>query len=282
MCKWHFLVLILFHIAHAATPVIYPKEETPNDPRMAYPVKLLELGLKKSGGDYLAQPSRSIMQQGRAISELESGAAEPTILWTMTSREREATLLPIRIPLEKGLIGWRIPLVTQAKVDQFKGVSSLEALKKFRAGQGHDWPDTEILRSNGIDVQGAPQYPVLFPMLVANRFDYFPRSISEIWAEVDVHQSEKLVADPAIVLRYPAAIYFFVNKHNSKLAADLQAGLEKALADGSFNALFHQYQDPIIQRAKLEKRVIIDLKNPLLPAETPLARTELWFQFNGK
>lgn len=266
----------------AAATIIYPKDETPNDPRNEYPVKVLELALKKSGGTYQAQASQSIMQQGRAIAELEKGAPEPTVLWTMTSKEREASLLPIRIPIEKGLIGWRLPLVTQAKQDQFKGVASLADMKKFSAGQGHDWPDTEILRSNGLTVQGASSYAGLFPMLLSGRFDYFPRSISEIWSEADSHKAEQIVVDPHVILHYPAAIYFFVNKKNTQLANDLKTGMEKAIADGSFDALFHQYNDPTIKRAKLENRAVIELKNPLLPAETPLDRTEFWLKFSSK
>jgi len=200
-----------------ATTIIYPRDETPNDPRNEYPVKVLELALKKSGGDYQAKASQGLMQQGRAILEIEKGASEPTVLWTMTSKERETSLLPVRIPIEKGLIGWRLPLVMQAKVDQFKGVKSLDDMKKFSAGQGHDWPDTEILRSNGMIVQGASSYTGLFPMLTSGRFDYFPRSISEIWGEADGHKAEQIVVDPHVILHYPAAIYFFVNKNNTKL-----------------------------------------------------------------
>lgn len=268
--------------AAASTAVIYPRDETPNDPRNEYPVKVLELALKKSGGDYQAKASQGVMQQGRAILEIEKAAPEPTVMWTMTSKERETSLLPIRIPIEKGLIGWRLPLVMQAKAEQFKDVKSLDDMKKFSAGQGHDWPDTEILRNNGLTVQGASSYAGLFPMLTGGRFDYFPRSISEIWGEADGHKAENIVVDSHVILHYPAAIYFFVSKKNTKLANDLKTGLDKAIADGSFDALFHQYNDTYIKRAKLENRAVIELKNPLLPAETPLDKTEYWLKFSSK
>lgn len=45
----------------------------------------------------------------------------------------------------------------------------------------------------------------------------------------------------------------------------------------AFDKLLHQHFDDIIERSGLESRVILELKNPLLPPETPLSRKELWF-----
>ncbi len=47
--------------------------------------------------------------------------------------------------------------------------------------------------------------------------------------------------------------------------------------DGSFEAIFHQYHDRAIEQANLKNRRIIRLKNMLLPKETPLQDSSLWF-----
>jgi hypothetical protein len=53
--------------------------------------------------------------------------------------------------------------------------------------------------------------------------------------------------------------------------------VEAALADGSFEKLFYFYYGPQIRQARLDKRVLINLPNPLLSPQTPLNRRELWF-----
>lgn len=264
-------------VAMASTPVIYPREVIPNDPHWEYPLKLLELGLKKSGNSYTLRPSaKSAILQGRAILALERGDPGLTLLWTMTDTERESKLLPIRIPIYKGLIGWRIPLVRRDRADLFKDVKSLTALRSFSAGQGHDWPDTAILKSNGLQVETSSRYASLFDMLAVGRFDYFPRSVAEIWSELETTTTQGLTADPHVVLHYPTAFYFFVAKGNTRLASDLERGLNLAIADGSFDALFYRYHGEIIARANLKGRTVIALTNPTLPPQTPLHRAELW------
>jgi hypothetical protein len=48
-------------------------------------------------------------------------------------------------------------------------------------------------------------------------------------------------------------------------------------ADGSFDAIFHKYNDEWIAAADLRHRVVIRLNNPLLPPQTPLDDPSLWF-----
>jgi hypothetical protein len=264
--------------AQAAEKIFYPRPESATDSRGDYPVRLLELAISKSGAAYTPTPGALVMPQARALKELEANSGAVQIVWTMTSKEREQQLMPIRIPIYKGLIGWRLALVKEQKAKQFESVKGIKEMTSFEAGQGHDWPDTEILRANGLRVVGEASYDGLFKLLEKGRFDYFPRSMSEIWAEADTHASTGLVVDKNIALHYRAAVYYFVNKDNTKLADALRKGLERAIADGSFDKLFHQYNGDLIRRAGLSKRVILELNNPLLPMETPLNRKGLWFK----
>ena len=63
----------------------------------------------------------------------------------------------------------------------FAGVQSLPALRALRAGQGADWPDTDILKASGLPVEATMLYDDLFTKLIAGRIDYFPRSLLEVW-----------------------------------------------------------------------------------------------------
>jgi hypothetical protein len=83
---------------------------------------------------------------------------------------------------------------------------------------------------------------------------------------------------PTLALHYPTAMYFFVSKQRPELAADIRKGLDIALRDGSFEALFLQNFGEVLKRSRLDKRRVFELKNPLLPPETPLGDARLWYR----
>ena len=259
----------------AKTTVVYPLPES-IDERQNYPRKLLALALTKTGTEFELRPSSRVMTQSRALSELSRGG-DVSVVWSMTSKEREDMFLPIRIPIEKGLLGWRIFLINKNKASQFSAVKTLDDLKKYEAGQGHDWPDTEILRANGLKVQASANYDGLFKMLQSGRIDYFPRSILEIWAEEKNHPDMDLTIEQTVILHYPTALYFFVNKDDAALAKLIETGLRAAIKDGSFDKLFAAEYGDDIKRANLKGRTRFQMQNPLLPAMTPFHDKKLWF-----
>ena len=271
------IIMIALPAKAAKMRITYPPPESATDERSEYSIELLELALSKAGIEYSLQPAKMSMQQGRALKQLEEGV-DIDVFWSMTSKQRERDLLPIRIPIDKGLLGWRIFLINKKSRAQFDTVRTLDQLKHFVAGQGHDWPDTEILLANGLRVNSSFSYDSLFKMLQSGRFDYFPRSIEEVWGEEKSHLDMEMEIEPNIVLQYPAAKYFFVNKHNKQLAGALETGLRTAIKDGSFDQLFNKYNGALILRARLQSRTLLKLKNPLLPDETPLQQKELWFR----
>jgi hypothetical protein len=272
-----FLILSSLLAAAAARTVVYPRAETEVDDRDRYPVQLLTLALRKANASYELKPHPVFMLQVRAMREVEQQSGLD-IVWTMTSREREQALLPIRIPIDRGLLGWRLLLVQSSASGKFAGVSSLDQLKLLRGGQGADWPDTAILRDAGLSVDESARYGDLFQKLAAGRIDYFPRSVQEIWGELDNHRADGFVVEPTLALHYPTAMYFFVNKQRTELAADIRRGLDIALRDGSFQALFMQNFGEILKRSKLDRRRVLEMTNPLLPAETPLSDARLWYR----
>ena len=266
-------------VTAAELVVRHVRPESVNDQRQPYYIAMMTLALEKTratDGPFRLAMEKETMSQARAVKQLEDNQGVD-IVWTMTSREREKKLRPIRIPLLKGLLGYRIFIIRKEDEYRFATIQTLEELKKLKAGQGKDWPDTKILRANGIPVEGCVKYKGLFRMLSYKRFDYFPRGVNEIWEEVRTHSD--LVVEKTLLLEYPAPIYFFVNKHNSELAQRLDKGLRLAIRDGSFDRLFrhHPSNRPIFELAQMEKRKIFLLQNPLLPEETPLWDKALWY-----
>jgi hypothetical protein len=251
----------------------YPRTVSGFAERDSYALALLQLALDKAGSALHLQASAQSMEQSRALLELQQGH-HVDVVWSMTSESREAQLLPIRIPIDKGLMGWRIALLPKAQAGRLQAIQNLAQLGQLVAGQGHDWPDRQILADNGLPVVPSASYDSLFQMLEAGRFDYFPRALLEIGDEAAQHPN--LSIDSHLLLHYPSASYFFVSPGNSSLAATLRRGLERALADGSFDRLFWQtYAEPL-RRVQLPQRRILELHNPLLPTATPLQQPGLW------
>ena len=268
-------VLCLCALPGGAATYTYLRPEWSDTDRDPYGVALLKLAFAKAGVCHTLVYSERSMKQARAVLELERDSGKLDIMITMTSPEREAALLGVPVPLTKGMLGWRIALVRQEKLDQFAGVRSALQLKKFIAGQGHDWPDTAILRASGLPVEVSSSYDGMFKMLEAGRIDYFPRAVQQVFAERERYPA--LAVEPHIALRYATDAYFFVNRRNARLAADVRRGLEAAIADGSFDRLFYRYFAPQIAAAGLERRRIIDLPNPARAPSLPIERAGLWF-----
>ncbi len=104
------LVMLLIAVplprVQAAETIIYSWPATlQQDPRSYYPIALLRLALAKAGGDYELKPSKRDQSQRRSLRQLAAGLGMD-VVWTFTSIEREKNLLPIRIPIDRGLLGW--------------------------------------------------------------------------------------------------------------------------------------------------------------------------------
>jgi ABC-type amino acid transport substrate-binding protein len=264
-------------LALAAAPaqvVVYSRPSMDIDREASYPVELLELSLAKSGQAFTLRPSAEVIPQARSVLLLQSNSVID-VLWTVTSPERERQLLPVRIPIDRGIYGWRMFLIREDAQAHFDAVRNLADLATLRAGQGHDWPDLTILRSAGLEVDAGSSYDGLFEMLALGRIDYFPRALPELWIELEQRRRLPLAVENALALHYPSAMYFFVSRDNPQLAAALERGLEQAIDDGSFKTLFDRYFGDAIARAKLSQRRVFEIDNPLLPTLTTDPR--YWF-----
>lgn len=265
--------------AQADESVRLPRHISMPDPQLGYVRRVVELALSHVGSRLEIRHVDLDMTQGRTLIELAAGHSPVDLMWTMTDIQREGSgLLPVRIPIDRGLLGWRLLLVRRGELAQWQRVRSLDDLRQRLAGQGHDWPDTTILRANGLQVGTSSVYEALFRMLAARRIDYFPRSILEIDAELAGGRHPELAVAPGLMLHYPAAAYLFVSPTRPELAAELKAGLEAAIAAGSFQRLHREFYGGLVKAHPVSPSRVLRLSNPLLPPETPVQRRELWLQ----
>lgn len=264
--------------ATAATwQVTYADWERPNSVFDKYPVELLDLALSQTGVKYNLKPSNKKLSQSQATKQLMMGGGL-NVVWASTDKYRDRELLPIRIPIFKGLIGWRTFLLSADDMADIDNVTSIEGLRNYTAVQGSKWVDTKILLANGFDVKTSEQYDELFLMTKQSPKVFFPRSVVEVDIEANSTQSNGLVANKNIGIFYPLAFYFYVHKKDKLLAKVIEDGLEKAIEKGLFEQLFLRYHQTYLDEMRVSERQFLQLTNPLLPAETPLERRELWYQ----
>jgi hypothetical protein len=198
------------------------------------------------------------------------------IVWGSATKERFDSYLPVKVPIYKGLIGWRLALVTQANQHIFADVSTLEQLRKYSPGQRLNWSDYKIYKENGFTITSGSSRRALAEMLLLDRFDFFPRAVIEIEMEQREYANMSIVLDPHILIQYKSAFVFYVAKDNLELAKILTEGLHKAKADGSFDSLFEHHFKALFERLDLPNRRIIELNNSLLPKEMLDIEEHFW------
>lgn len=278
------ILTVLLHASAWAAPMqyIYPPPENGADVRMSFYWDILQMALDETQskwGPYELQPGQKVMTPARAEMQL-ANSQDISVMARTTSIEREKKLLPIRIPLDKGLTGYRLFLIKGVNQPAFSGIRSTTELRQFSIGQAASWIDVDILRHAGLDVVTGPTYESLFPMLDAGRFDLFSRGVNEISAEMAANAPTypDLAVEKKLVLYYPLPRYFFFSRtaDGEKLAQRAEAGLRVLMRNGKFQKRYVQFKKSILADLNLSGRRVIRIANPTLSKETPLADKDLW------
>ena len=250
------------------------------DPRNDYTFQLIELILAKSTNKY--GPCKVAIYNYRLPLKriemyLEKNENIDIASFTV-NQQRDAKFLPIKIPISKGLMGYRLFLIRNGDETRFKDVNNLADLSRFTAGQGYNWLDAKILADNGLPVIIGSSINSLIDMLVFKRFDYFPRGALQIIAELKTYQNKSVSIEPSLVLNYPSISALYVSKSNTALAERLEYGFKEAFKDGSFDKFFYSHPSSVqaLTSLDLPNRKIIKICNPTLPAWVPIEVDEYW------
>ncbi|HEY9104547.1 MAG TPA: transporter substrate-binding domain-containing protein [Chitinimonas sp.] len=256
-------VLSMLTCANAAERLVhYPNVNGLGSEGLGY--KALALALKKSGQPYRLVLHDEVANIDRTRAMLEQGQVD--VVDFGTSPDFESRYGAVYFPIDRGLNGWRLLLIRAQDVPRFRGISSLTALKAYTAGQGQNWADIAILRAAGLTVNTMPTLPDLFPTLAAQRFDFVPLGVNEIYGLLEKYRPGKqdLVVDEHLVLVYPFGRLFFVRKDDTDLRDALLRGLTAAFDDGSYQRMLEA--DPAyaeaLHQANLGQRVRLLLDNP--------------------
>ncbi|WP_337840716.1 hypothetical protein [Rheinheimera sp.] len=283
--KWGILSVLYLSLAlHAQEQpqLLIPKPRSEYDINHQYYVSLLDKALRKAanGRPVPRLVASYQMEQGRALRELAKGEVLD-VFWVGTDQEKEHQFRAIRIPLERGLMGFRKMTLHKDKQALFDTIHSLQGLQRLTACQGAYWPDVSIMRTAGLKVLEAPVYENIFKQINAGRCDYFPRGLHEGLVELQLRHSlyPNLVRYPDLMLHYPFTVYFFTQKQHEALAQWIEQGLEAMIDDGELLAHMQQSEltrqmFPLSQQAA--SRWLL-LKNPLLSPDTDYQNPRYWF-----
>ena len=229
-------------------------------------------------GPYVIDAYSEPMSTQREIEEVISGRLINVIASDPGHPDLNAQTIPIAIPIDKGLLGYRVALIRRDNQARINEVNDIQGLRLLSVGQGQDWGDVPVYRFNGIPLVTSSHYNLLFPMLAHRRFDLFPRGVLEITPElVSFHaQYPDMAIETHLLIRYFYAQFFYVNNAYPMIAQRIRDGLEAMRKDGSFDALFQKNFAQAVAGLHLERRVLIELKNPFVPSWVPVERKELW------
>lgn len=287
--KLMFLLLLVLCIwqeisfADVKAELRIPKGRPANDSAHDYFTGLMSRALKKAANGRRIPVLVTTMEMApqRVVRELKTGRTID-IFWLGGTRERAQDLLPIPIPLERGLIGYRQFIVRKDRAADFDAVNSVADLAGFRACVGSQWVDTDVLKSAQLTVVTSVGHENLFKQLAAGRCDYFPRAVHEAKNEMANRAADypQLMVYERLMLHYPLAVYFFVRKEDQELANWIQGGLEQMIDSGEFltNMQAHPHTRLAFPLHELANKRLLYLPNPEQPEFADDKSARYWFQ----
>lgn len=249
----------------------------------AYEVSVLKLALEHSGHPADLEINVVNMPQDRAFLELENGRAQFNVFVSGFSADRETRFRQIDVPLTRGLLGHRLFITTPSSLERLARVKTLEDLKSgFVVGSGTGWPDTDIFRAAGFQVETS-LYENLWTMTAKERVHVFNRGIHEAFVEIGIRKKQynNLVVDQSVMVRYPFDYMFYTRSEDEEIAALIERGLLNAYENGAFMTHFlsHPMIRTVLDQARPEERLTFDLENPLLTKRQRAVPSSFWHRF---
>ncbi|OZG74281.1 hypothetical protein BTA51_04500 [Hahella sp. CCB-MM4] len=260
--------------------VIINRPLSDNDVRYQYPELLLQMVLDATESEYGADrvvQADQVMPRDTAFLELVKGEVIQ-VMAEAPKPDWEEHLIPIRIPIRKGVQGFRVFLIMKENQHLLRQIGTLQEFIQLPTGSGAQWSTARVMRDAGFDVISSDNYEELFEMLANGRFHTFGRGVNEVYSEFyrNVTKFPELRVDDALMLYIPLPTYFFVTPKRPDLAKRIEAGLMAMIADGRFDDFFCRYHSQDIEAANIGKRKVFCIPNANLSSQTPFERREFW------
>ena len=259
---------------------VYPQPKSLIDHRRSDVIALMHAALKATEdkyGPFVLKPTDVSANYKRVIQMLRKDD-RITVAWIDTTEQLEQTLLPVFIPIQKGVISYRVLIIRSEDEEKFSDIDTVEELRPYKNGLVSGWVNEAIMTANGLQYVRAIYFEDLFRMLTVGRFDYFSRGMAEAYEEVEdrAEAFPNLMVEKHIVLHYDKPMYLFTSKKRPELNKRLNEGLMMLLEDGSYEKIFCQFHGDSIRKANLSERVFFRLKSNLLLSTAPKDK-KFWF-----
>lgn len=279
---------LLPRFARAANTISYVRAASASDidAHASFGWDVLSAVLEKTRathGDYSLTISPDPAQALRFRHEGRSSDVEVNTVILTISPEWNDTLLPVRIPFQRGLLGYRLPIVHRSNLDRLRGIKTLADLRQIQFGSVKHWVDTTILKNAGLSVVEGSTYDGLVKMMRAGRFQALTTGAHEVEAQMAAIEAEPdndLVVEPHLLLHYNLPVYFWFSRDEDgvRRAQRVEAGLKAMIADGSLEKMFETRFGPVMAKYGLARRTLIELPNPVLRPEDPVGDTRPWLR----
>jgi len=264
-----------------AFDIVHPRVRTGGEAHAAFALAVLELAMKTANVPYTIRQADVAMERGRALAEL-AGGNSINLLWTSMDSRAESGLNVVRIPVNRGLIGYRLFVIRKDRQPEFDRVDNLADLRRLTAGQGLGWVDTDILLDAGLKVETSST-DTLFAMTRAGRVDYYPRGLIEAFPEMEARSrtDPELTVEKRLLLKYRSDFIFYVARRDPALASTIERGFTAAYRNGSYLRLFNTHPDiqNALTQARLRERRVIEVDNRYLSAADREIPEEYWMQW---
>jgi ABC-type amino acid transport substrate-binding protein len=278
-----FLLISLFNISwlFASQDIVYSFGKKDLE-RIKYNIELIKMILDNAHVKHNLYYYQNPATNPQLVELLKSGKITVAILGS--SIEKEKTLIPVRIPVFKGLLGYRIFLINKKDQRKFNNIKSFDDLKQMVGAQGIGWLDNKILKDAGLKLVILSRDTIDRMLNEGNRIDYFARAVYEAFGEIHSLKTKypNIVVEKKILIVYPFAMYFYVSPKYPELAKKMQKSFQQLVDSGKFDKFFYNniYIKKAIRDANLSKRLRFDIPNNYLSEETKKLPPKYWIDFD--
>ena len=234
--------------------------------------------LDKSGVDYqLIHTDHPVSTQRRKVNLLLNN--EIDVIYAGTTNDLESRLLPVRVPVTRGYIGNRLLLINKQFQPDYDQVTTLDQLKQHTAALGFGWPEVEIFRAAGLNLNERIYDEIFVTLNEGSRY-YFSRGLLEIYPELMGKRKwlKNLSVENHLMLKYKSAVFFFVHPNNKALQAAIAKGFRKSYEDDSYLEFFYNHPHIKASFAKAERRqrTVLSINNPFFPQASENIPDKYW------
>ncbi len=251
-------------IAHGATYLVQ------NEPHLAHARALIRAALNSAGFQAEFQDA-PMGNERRNVYQISSGATHLDMMPATPQRlelVRQGKLRMIPVPLDRGILSYRLNILLEKRKDILANVRTPEDLHAFVMGQNEGWMDVEIYHAAGIPTKEVRNWSdgQFAEQMEAGFIDLFPLGLEETLSFFLPHfqtSYPQLTADKYILVRYPWFRFVWVspNHDTDELYDALVRGFDVIAKDGTFLKIWHSCRaEPAAELFRA--RHIINISNP--------------------